>query len=87
MIASGYTIHLYCDFVNQSHRHDRFSNPDEFFDESSRVAWKMAIASGWKFYERRTVAKCPLCVKMGIKERKEFRIESPTVTPNDDNED
>jgi hypothetical protein len=66
MIVGGYSLHLYCDYVNAAH-----SSPGQFaafFAETERVCWRQAREEGWRFRTRsgRRFTRCPLCVQAKI---------------------
>jgi hypothetical protein len=67
MTASGYELHVYCDYQNPFHgyKEDR----DEYRDESKRVAWQQARKAGWQFrmVNGKQMARCPKCVRMKVK--------------------
>ena len=58
--ASGYTLHLYCKYLNAEHKFDEF--PHEFFDQHGPVTFRQARARGWIIHKDRT-ATCPKCAK------------------------
>ena len=58
--ASGYTLHLYCKYLNAEHEFDEF--PHEFFDQHGPVTFSQARAHGWIIHKDRT-ATCPKCAK------------------------
>lgn len=83
MIASGYSIDLYCDApMHERHKHPW---PAQFVDESSRVAWAMVREAGWKVRIAIDYAICPSCVKAGAKlpEPRAFKI-GAVVSRSDD---
>lgn len=57
-IVGGYTIHLYCDGVNDEHRWNEF--PHEYLhEELGCTARKYARKDGW--YLGKKVTLCPRC--------------------------
>ncbi len=64
MIVGGYTLHLYCDFKDESFGHGR---PGEFAGETKGHAFRDALRSGWKIDLKAGTALCPNCAKEGRK--------------------
>lgn len=56
--ASGYSLHLYCKYLNPAHKFDEF--PHEFFGEYGPDVFNEARAAGWVIHRDRT-ATCPKC--------------------------
>lgn len=69
MIASGYTLDVYCDYGAGVHDGSWQMVKDQFFDESKRVAWRLCRRAGWKFkmVAGEQKAMCPDCVKAGVR--------------------
>jgi hypothetical protein len=71
MIASGYTLDLYCDVPVEGWEHlhqSEFSHGPgvgKFYAEEGRTARADARRAGWKFNMRTGVAICPTCAKAG----------------------
>lgn len=65
MIASGYTLDLYCDNETADHPFGYF--PQTFFDENKSQCWKDAKKKGWKLDSKNRTAICPLCNKKNAK--------------------
>ncbi len=64
MIASGYSLDLYCDGEGcKAGEYGLHPKCDQFHDESKRKAWRMAHRRGWRF--RRGDAFCSSCVAAG----------------------
>lgn len=59
-LASGYTLHLYCKWLNEDHRWDEF--PHEYFDQHGPTTYSNARKAGWIIHKDRT-ATCPKCAK------------------------
>ena len=60
--ASGYSLHLYCDYLNPEHGYDEF--PHEFTGETFMDCASQARKLGWKFHKATRTATCPKCVKV-----------------------
>lgn len=62
MIASGYSIDLYCDNQeSKEHRYDEF--PHQYYDEERSVCRTSAKQDGWKVNWIKGTAICPKCAK------------------------
>lgn len=59
--ASSYSMHLYCDHVNDEHPFDSF--PHEYSAETFGQCAAMARRRGWVFHYKTRTATCPLCVQ------------------------
>ena len=60
MIASGYTLDLYCDNEGEG-IHAYGEGKDQFFDEHGSECRKQARAKGWKIVWTKGIAICPKC--------------------------
>lgn len=59
--AGCYTLHLYCDRVNDAHGFDAF--PHEFTGETFGECAKVARKRGWIIHKSTRTATCPKCTK------------------------
>ena len=71
MIASGYSLHLYCDTPGcpngQAQRQgDDFSPPGNFSDEERSQCYRYARIAGWIINRGTRTCVCPKCAKAGI---------------------
>lgn len=57
--ASGYSLDLYCDHVNDRHGFDEF--PHNFTGETFSECAKEARKRGWVFHTSKRTATCPKC--------------------------
>lgn len=62
MISSGYEMHLYCDYPDDSYRHKQ---PAIFTGETAGECRQKARRLGWKFRDGMTRVICPSCAKKG----------------------
>lgn len=60
--ASGYSLDLYCKYLNPLHTFDEF--PHQFFGEYGPDVFAAARANGWVAHKDRT-ATCPKCNTSG----------------------
>ncbi len=60
MIASGYTLDLYCDA--KKHKETFRSPHAQFSDELKSACWKRARLNGWRLSEKTGKAICPACL-------------------------
>lgn len=65
MIASGYTVDLYCDAKGHIGRLDGSSLDAQFSDESSQVVWRAIRKAGWVVSRKTGIALCPSCIRAG----------------------
>lgn len=70
MIASGYSLHLYCDTPGcpnglARHQGDTSVPPGDFSDEERSVCYKRARRAGWLINHRYRTTVCPECAKAG----------------------
>ena len=79
MIASGYSMHLYCEYQeDKTVRHNLYNFESgsslivdgqpiiyQFFGESFTGCARDARAEGWKISKKHQLAVCPVCAKMG----------------------
>jgi len=59
--AAGYTLHLYCKYLNADHEFDEF--PHEYFGHYGPEVFRGARQQGWIIHRDRT-ATCPKCAKV-----------------------
>lgn len=59
--AGGYSLHLYCDHENGSHRFREF--PHEYDGETFSECARAAKKDGWKINRNERTATCPRCAK------------------------
>lgn len=59
VIASGYTIHLYCDNENIKHAYNRGFG--EYEGETWNECVKQAKTEGWNVIKKTRVCYCPDC--------------------------
>jgi len=70
MIASGYSLHLYCETPGcpngqaQSHG-DSSVPPGDFSHEERSTCYKRARQAGWIINHRYRTTVCPICAKAG----------------------
>ena len=57
-IASGYSLHLYCRYLNPAHKFGEF--PHEYNGEHGPRVFNEARAAGWRIHKDGT-ATCPKC--------------------------
>lgn len=60
--ASGYTLDLYCDHVNDIHAFDGF--PHQFTGETFAQCASQARRRGWKLHYKLRTATCPICSRV-----------------------
>jgi len=58
LIASGYSLDLYCKWNNPDHVWGEF--PHQYSDEEKAKCWRLARKAGWIVHRDRT-ATCPKC--------------------------
>lgn len=67
MIASGYSVDLYCD-ITDGFAHTRFNGGQgQFYGETWQDCAKQAKAEGWLISRDRQRCVCPACAKAGKK--------------------
>jgi hypothetical protein len=71
VIASGYSLHLYCDTPGCPNQNctgsaDNPVVPGDFSHEERSVCYKMARKAGWVINMRARTVVCPICSKAGI---------------------
>lgn len=72
MIASGYTLALYCDLESDDHEFNEF--PHEFCNEKRSVCWRKARQAGWYISMIERTAICPKCAaRIGGKKLKKLK--------------
>ena len=59
-LASGYTLHLYCKWLNEDHVYGEF--PHQYTGEHGPAVFRKARQRGWIIHRDRT-ATCPKCAK------------------------
>lgn len=62
MIVGCYSLHLYCDIPNDSHKHRLHG---EFTGDTSSEARQKARNEGWKFNRDQKRVICPRCIAAG----------------------
>lgn len=65
MIASGYTMDLYCEV--EGNRHGYKEGQAQFYGETWADCARQARDAGWKINKRRRECICPKCVERGLK--------------------
>lgn len=65
MIASGYSMDLYCQ-VN-GNQHEYRQGQAQFFGETWTDCAKQARAAGWKIDKAKRECICPKCIAQGLK--------------------
>jgi hypothetical protein len=57
--AGGYSLHLYCDHINE--QHDVLEFPHEFGGETFTESARYARKRGWVIHRKTRTATCPKC--------------------------
>lgn len=65
MIASGYSMDLYCQVKGNQHAYRK--GQAQFFGETWAECAKQAREAGWKIDKRKRECICPDCIKLGLK--------------------
>lgn len=70
MIVGGYSLHLYCDVLDESYQHRGSASfpgdgTGDFCGESGGNARQDARRAGWKFDLKGGRVICPSCLKAG----------------------
>lgn len=66
MIASGYSLHLYCDTPGCPNQNCTGGVvPGDFAHEERSVCYRMARKAGWVINRRYRTTVCPECAKAG----------------------
>lgn len=78
MIASGYSLHLYCDTPGCPNQNCKGSAddpraPGDFSHEERSVCYKRARRAGWLINHRYRTTVCPECAKSGKLPPKEYQ--------------
>ena len=62
MIASGYSMHLYCDSGQNCKAYTwNGESKDQFFGETFSEVVRMARGKGWRINSKKRTAFCPQC--------------------------
>lgn len=65
MIASGYSMDLYCEA--DGHQHGYNEGQAQFFGETWADCARQAREAGWRIHKQRRECICPKCVKQGLR--------------------